>query len=318
MINEPSVVAINSGTNAVLAVGEEAKRMIGRTSGAINAIRPMKNGVIADFTTTRAMLKYFISKAARRAPFSGKPRVIVCVPTNVTEVEMRAVVEAAIAGGSAERSAYILEEPMAAAIGAGLPIAEAQGSMVVDVGGGTTEVAVISMLGIVVSKSLRVAGDDFDQHIVRYARKEHKLAIGERTAEEIKISIGCVFDPDPSITMPVRGRSTVTGLPKTTDISQTEVAVAIAEPVNMIVEVVKQALERTPPELSSDIMSGGIMLTGGGALLDGLDNYIETQIGIPVSVADEPLHCVALGAGIVLENMDALKGVLISSKRLRS
>ena len=201
LINEPSVVAIKSGTNSVMAVGEGAKQMIGRTSGKINAIRPMKNGVIADYTTTRAMLKYFIDKAAKRGPFSGKPRVIVCVPTNVTEVELRAVVEATIAGGSTERSAFIMEEPMAAAIGAGLPVTEAVGSMVVDIGGGTTEVAVISLMSIVVSRTLRVAGDDFDQHIVNFVRNEHKLAIGERTAEEIKMTIGCVFDPDPSVVM---------------------------------------------------------------------------------------------------------------------
>lgn len=317
LINEPTVVAVNSGTRAVLAVGEEAKQMIGRTSGAINAIRPMKKGVIADFTTTRAMLRYFISKATKPGPFFSKPRVIVCVPINITEVELRAVVEATIAGGSAERGAFVMEEPMAAAIGAGLPITEAKGSMVVDIGGGTTEVAVISMMGIVVSYSICVAGDDFDKHIVEYIRNNHNLAIGERTAEEIKMSIGCVFDPDPSIMMPVRGRSVKTGLPRTIDISQPEVAVAIAEPMNLIIESIKNTLERTPPELSSDIMSNGLMLTGGSALLDGLENYIESQLGIPVAVADDPLHCVAVGTGIVLNNLDKLKNVLISSRQLR-
>ncbi len=317
VINEPSVVAVRTDTNQVVAVGEEAKQMIGRTPGAIVAIRPMKDGVIADFSTTQAMLKYFIKKASKKTFFGSKPNVIVCVPSGVTEVEKRAVIEATIAGGAKERGAFLIEEPMAAAIGAGLPIMEPTGSMIVDIGGGTSEVAVISLQGIVTSKSLRVAGDELDEHIVNYVKREYSLAIGERTAEYIKITIGCAYNPESSNKMEVRGRDLITGLPKTIEISAREICIAISEPVNAILDSIKFTLEKTPPELAADVMQSGIMLVGGGALLQGLDKFIEAEVGIPVSIADEPLNCVAVGTGLVLENINVLKDVLISPKKLR-
>ena len=317
IVNEPSVVAVNTHTREVLAVGEEAKQMIGRTPGAIVAIRPMKDGVIADFATTQAMLKYFIRKASRRSMFSSKPRVIVCVPSGVTEVEKRAVIEATVTGGAKERGAYLIEEPMAAAIGAGLPVGEPTGSMIVDIGGGTSEVAVISLGGIVTSKSLRVAGDELDEHIVQYIKKEYSLAIGERTAEEIKITIGCAYNADPHDTFEVRGRDLITGLPKTITINAQEVLYAISEPVNAILDAIKMTLEKTPPELSSDIMEAGITLAGGGALLRGFDQLISSEVGMPVHIANEPLSCVAVGTGLVLDHMNSLKSVLITSSKLR-
>jgi len=315
--NEPSVVAVNTVTHEVLAVGDEAKEMIGRTPGNIVAIRPMKDGVIADFETTQAMLRYFIQRSVKKTIFGARPRVVVCVPSGVTEVEMRAVMEAAMTSGANERSACLIEEPMAAAIGAGLPVSEPTGSMVVDIGGGTSEVAVISLGGIVTSKSLRVAGDELDEHIVAYVKKEFSLAIGDRTAEQIKIRIGCVFNADPDMTMEVRGRDLISGLPKTIVMNSADVLQAIADPVNAIIDAIKMTLEKTPPELSSDIMELGIMLTGGGALLNGLDKLIAYETGIAVHIAEEPLNCVANGTGLVLENITALRNVLITPRKLR-
>ena len=318
VVNEPSVVAVNTATSEVMAVGDAAKEMIGRTPGNIVAIRPMKDGVIADFESTKAMLKYFIQKACPPSIFAPRPRVVLCVPSGVTEVEKRAVEESAIAAGAKARNAFLIEEPMAAAIGAGLPIEDPTGSMVVDIGGGTSEVAVISLGGIVTSKSLRVAGDDLDDYIVNYVKKEHSLAIGDRSAEEIKIAIGCAFEPDTTLTMDIRGRDLVTGLPKTILLSSVEVKRAIDEPVMAIIDAIKFTLEKTPPELASDIMESGIMLTGGGALLTGLDKLISYETGMPVHVADQPLSCVALGTGLVLEHLEALKSVLVTPRKLNA
>lgn len=316
IVNEPSVVAVNTSTHEVLAVGNQAKEMIGRTPGNIVAIRPMKDGVIADFESTKAMLRYFIEKAYTRSFFGSKPRVVVCVPSGVTEVEKRAVVESTIAAGAREKNAFLIEEPMAAAIGAGLPVEEPTGSMVVDIGGGTSEVAVISLGGIVTSKSLRVAGDELDEHIVNYIKKEYSLAIGERTAEEIKINIASVFEPDEKLVMNIRGRDLITGLPKTIELNSLEVQRAIAEPVTSIIDAIKYTLEKTPPELASDIIESGIMLTGGGALLTGLDQLISYETGMPVHIAQEPLNCVAIGTGLVLEHLETLKNVLVSHRKL--
>lgn len=317
IVNEPSVVAINTVTREVLAVGDEAKQMIGRTPGSIVAIRPMKDGVIADFEVTQAMLRYFIDKAYSKSLFSSKPRVVICVPSGVTEVEKRAVIEAAMAAGAKERSAFLVEEPMAAAIGAGLPVDEPTGNMVVDIGGGTSEVAVVSLGGVVTSKSIRVAGDEFDSCIVNYIKKEYNLAIGDRSAENIKITIGCAYLEEKGGTMEIRGRDLITGLPKTITVSSEEILDALSEPVNSIVDAIKFTLEKTPPELASDIMEAGIVLTGGGALLRGLDKLISKETGMPVHVANEPLNCVALGTGMVLENIDKLRSVLISSQKLK-
>jgi rod shape-determining protein MreB len=317
IVNEPSVVAINTRTKKILAVGDEAKQMIGRTPGNIIAIRPMKDGVIADFETTQAMLRYFIEKASPRRFFLSRPRVVVGVPSGVTEVEKRAVVEATIAAGAKERDAFLIEEPMAASIGAGLPVEEPTGSMVVDIGGGTSEVAVISLGGIVTSKSLRVAGDALDEHIVNYIKREFSLAIGDRTAEDIKISIGCVYNPDPQLSKDIRGRDLISGLPKTVTITANQVRDAIAEPISSIVDAIKSTLEKTPPELASDIMESGIILTGGGAMLGGLDELIYSETGMPVSVAPESLNCVALGTGLVLGHIQTLKNVLISPRSLK-
>ncbi len=317
IVNEPSVVAINTMTRQVLAVGDEAKKMIGRTPGSIQAIRPMKDGVIADFEVTQEMLKYFIGKAYNKSLFSSKPRIVICVPSGVTEVEKRAVIEAAMAAGAKEKNAYLIEEPMAAAIGAGLPVGEPSGNMVVDIGGGTSEVAVISLGGIVTSKSIRVAGDVFDSSIVNYIKKEYNLAIGERSAENIKVTIGCAYLGNEQDKMDIRGRDLVTGLPKTITITAKEIQGALEEPVYSMIDAIKSTLEKTPPELASDIMETGIYLTGGGALLQGLDILISEETGMPVHIADEPLNCVALGTGMVLEQIDTLKNVLISSQRLR-
>jgi len=317
IVNEPSVVALNTTTNAVLAVGDEAKQMIGRTPGNIVAIRPMKDGVIADFESTKAMLRYFIKKSLSSSFFNPRPRVIVCVPSGITEVEKRAVIESTIAAGTKESNAFLIEEPMAAAIGAGLPVGEPMGSMVVDIGGGTSEVAVISLGGIVTSKSLRVGGDELDEHIVSYIKKEYSLAIGERTAESVKINIGSVFRPDEHLVMDIRGRDLISGLPKTVTISSLEVQRAIEEPVSSIIDAIKSTLEKTPPELAADVMESGIMLTGGGALLGELDKLITYETGIPVKIADEPLNCVAVGTGLVLENLESLKNVLISPRKGR-
>ncbi|PYG87287.1 rod shape-determining protein MreB [Ruminiclostridium sufflavum DSM 19573] len=314
VVREPSVVAINAKTNEVLAVGEAAKEMIGRTPGSIIAIRPMKDGVIADFDVTQSMIKYFIKKAISSGMFS-KPRVVICVPSGVTEVEKRAVEDATLQAGAKE--AYLIEEPMAAAIGASLPVEEPSGSMVVDIGGGTSEVAVISLGGIVTSKSLRVAGDELDDAIAHYIKKEYSLMIGERSAEQIKVTIGGAFPKTKEEKMEIRGRDLITGLPKNIEITSTEINEALKEPVNSIIDSIKFTLEKTPPELASDIMDKGIMLTGGGALLDGLDKLIMHETGMPVSIAENPLDCVALGTGKVLDEIDTLKKVLISPKRLK-
>jgi rod shape-determining protein MreB len=312
ILREPSVVAVNNNTGQVLAVGLDAKQMIGRTPGNITAIRPLKDGVIADFETTQGMLKYFMRKAVGNNPLT-KPRVVICVPSGVTEVEKRAVVDSAMSAGAKE--AYLIEEPMASAIGAGLPVAEPSGSMVVDIGGGTSEVAVISLGGVVVSRSLRIAGDEFDDAIIHYIKKEYNLMIGERSAEDIKLKIGSAYPSEREETYRVSGRDLVTGLPKELEISDEEIRESLKEPVNSVVESIKYTLEKTPPELASDIMERGIMLTGGGALLKGFDKLISEETGIPVFIAEEPLDCVVLGTGKVLEELDTLSSVLLSSRK---
>jgi rod shape-determining protein MreB len=317
ILNEPSVVAINTDTKKVMAVGDEAKQMIGRTPGSIVAIRPLKDGVIADFETTRSMLRYFIKKARAGAWFSRKPHVVVCVPSGVTEVEKRAIEEATISAGVPARSVGLIEESMAAAIGACLPVSEPTGSMIVDIGGGTSEVAVISLCGIVTSKSLRTGGDELDNNIISFVRREHGLAIGDRTAEDIKINIGCAYNPNPANTMPVRGRDLVSGLPRTVILSEEDALRALAEPVSKIIDAIKQTLEKTPPELAADVMAAGIALAGGGALLRGLAELISIETGIQTIVADEPLNCVAMGTGLVLEHFKQLQGVLITHGKMR-
>jgi len=313
VLREPSVVAIQNDTKTVLAVGEEAKRMIGRTPGNIVAIRPMKDGVIADFDVTQSMLKYFIRKAYPRRTII-QPRVVICVPSGVTEVEKKAVEDAALQAGA--REAYLIEEPMAAAIGAGLPVEEPTGSMVVDIGGGTTEVAIISLGGIVTSRSIRVGGDELDEAIVQYIKKAYNLMIGERTAEEVKITIGSAFPKVQEQKMIIRGRDLVSGLPKTLEITSKEIMDSLREPVSHIVDAIKFTLEKTPPELAADIMEIGIVLTGGGALLDGLDKLVKRETGMPVRIAEEPLDCVVLGTGKAIDAIDTMKRVLIP-KRLR-
>jgi len=312
VMREPSVVAIQRDTGEVLAVGEEAKQMIGRTPGNIVAIRPLKDGVIADFDVTQAMLKYFIKKAMNSNSFI-KPRVVVGVPSGVTEVEKRAVIDATIQAGA--REAYLIEEPMAAAIGAGLPVHEPTGNMVVDIGGGTTEVAVISLGGIVTSRSVRIGGDELDNSIVQYVKRTYNLLIGERTAEEVKIQIGSAIAPKIEETMDVRGRDLVTGLPKTLLIRSSEVQLALSEPISGIVEAVKITLERTPPELASDIMDRGIIMTGGGALLRRLDSLLSRETGMPVYISDDALSCVAGGTGRALESIDFLKKIVMPIKK---
>ena len=315
VLREPSVVAIKSENGEVLAVGEDAKRMIGRTPGNIIAIRPMKDGVIADFDVTQAMLKYFIRKSMNTKSFV-RPRVVVGVPSGVTEVEKRAVIDAAQQAGA--REAYLIEEPMAAAIGAGLPVEEATGSMVVDIGGGTTEIAIISLGGIVTSCSIRIGGDEMDSAIVQYIKRMYNLMIGERTAEEIKIAIGtAIVTPDTDRTMDIRGRDLVSGLPKTLTIHAKEIREALNEPIYKIIDAVKGTLEKTPPELASDVMDHGIMMTGGGALLMNLDKLLSHETGMPVLVSEDALSCVGEGTGRTLENIGLLKSVVMSSKKLR-
>src|SRR5487761_1149293 len=310
VLNEPSVVAINTKTGAIVAVGVEAKRMIGRTPGHILAIRPLKDGVIADFDVTEKMLRYFIQKVHKRRIFA-KPRVVICVPSGITGVEQRAVEEAVIAAGA--RAAYIIEEPMAAAIGAGLPVHEPTGNMIVDIGGGTTEVAVISLGGIVTSQSVRIGGDELDEAIIQFIKKEYSLALGERTAEEIKIALGSACPLEEELHAEIRGRDLITGLPKTIVTTTEEIREAIEEPVSAIVDAVKVTLDKTPPELAADIMEQGIVLTGGGALLHGLDSRLQDETGMPIVVARDPLNCVAIGSGQCLEEFEVLKGVLITS-----
>jgi len=313
VLREPSVVAIQRDTGEVLAVGEEAKQMIGRTPGNIIAIRPLKDGVIADFDVTQAMLKYFIKRSIDTKSFI-RPRVVVGVPSGVTEVEKRAVIDATIQAGA--REAYLIEEPMAAAIGAGLPVHEPTGNMVVDIGGGTTEVAVISLGGIVTSRSIRIGGDEMDEAIVQYIKRTYNLMIGERTAEEVKVTIGAATVPDADESMDIRGRDLVTGLPKTLTIKAREVQQALSEPVAGIIEAVKVTLEKTPPELAADIMDRGIVMTGGGSLLRGLDRLLSKETGMPVHIADDALDCVGAGTGKALESIDLLKRVLMSPKKL--
>lgn len=305
VLREPSVVAFNTQTNKPLAVGEEAKRMIGRTPGNIVAVRPLKDGVIADFDITQTMLRQFIEKTASKSAFTA-PRIIVCFPSGVTEVERRAILEATKQAGA--REVVLMEEPMAAAIGAGLPVDEPTGSMIVDIGGGTTEVAVVSLGGIVVAKSLRIAGDELDQSIVAYIKREYNLMIGERTSENIKMTIGSAFRVEGTEegVMDVKGRDLVTGLPKVIQVTEAQIREALHEPISDIIEAIKTTLEKTPPELAADIMDQGIMLAGGGALLKGLGELITHETHMPVMIADAPLDCVVLGAGKALDNFDKI------------
>ncbi len=308
VLNEPSVVAIEASTKKILAVGEEAHRMLGRTPSNIVAIRPLKEGVIADYEVTESMLRHFIKKALGRSHFFFRPRVMICIPSGATDVEKRAVLEATIQVGASE--AFLIEEPMAAAIGAGVNVAEPRGNMVVDVGGGTTDIAVISLGGIVVSNSLRVAGNKMDEAIVKYVRAKYNLLIGDQTAEEIKKRIGSAM-PMEKKRMEVRGRDLVMRLPKTIEITTDDVVEAIRSEVETIVMGVQGVLEKTPPELAADIIERGIILTGGGALLDGLDRLISERTGVPVMVAEDPLTCVVRGTGKALEELDALRGGVI-------
>jgi rod shape-determining protein MreB and related proteins len=308
VLNEPSVVAVNTKDGRPLAVGAEAKRMIGRTPSHIQAIRPLKDGVIADFEICEKMLRYFIQRVHPRR--FAKPRMVICVPSGITGVERRAVQEAAEYAG-ARKPAYIIEEPMAAAIGAGLPVHEPTGNMVVDIGGGTTEVAVISLGGIVTATSIRVGGDELDEAIINYIKKEYSLALGERTAEEIKMVLGSACPLEEEISAEIRGRDLITGLPKTIITTTEEVREALEEPIAAIVDAVKVTLDKTPPELAADIMEQGIVLTGGGALLTGLDARLSSETGMPIVVADNPLLSVAVGGGQFLEEFDALKDVLL-------
>lgn len=310
VLREPSVVAISTTTKKVLAVGEEARLMIGRTPGSIVAIRPMSDGVIADYTTTQKMLEYLISKVCGRKRMF-KPRVLVCVPSGVTSVEKRAVIQAARSAGSGE--AYPIEEPMAAAIGAGLPISTPGGNMVVDIGGGTTDIAVISLGGIVVARSIRLGGNKMDEVIARHIKNRYNLMVGERTAEEIKIKIGSAYPLETEMTLEVRGRDMVAGLPKTVEVTSEEIRAALSEPVSTIVDRVKSVLEITPPELASDIIERGMMLTGGGALLRGLDKLLAIETNIPIHVAEDPLSCVALGTGRALDEFDEIRDNFILS-----
>jgi rod shape-determining protein MreB len=309
---EPSVVAVqrdSRGSKRVLAVGREAKEMLGRTPGNIQAVRPLRDGVIADFEITEAMLRHFINRAHNRRTLV-KPRIIICVPFGITEVEKRAVKESAEGAGA--REVYLIEEPMAAAIGAGLPITEPSGNMVVDIGGGTTEVAVISLAGIVYSQSVRVGGDKMDEAIVAYMKRKYNLAIGEQTAERIKITIGNAYPLETQVSTEVKGRDMVAGIPKTVVVNSDEIREALSEPINAIVEAVLLALERTPPELAADIVDKGIVLTGGGALLKNLDVLLREETGLPVMVCDDPISAVVLGSGKTLDHMELLKEVTIS------
>lgn len=307
VLQEPSVVAIDTNTNKLLAVGEEARRMLGRTPGNIVAIRPLKDGVISDFEITQRMLKYFIQKTCGKKKIF-RPRVIVGVPSGVTEVEKRAIEEAVLQAGASKP--FVIEEPVAAAIGAGMDITEPSGNMVVDIGGGTTDIAVLSLGGIVVSTSIKVAGDKFDEYIVRYMRKHHNILIGDRTSEELKINVGSAYKRDEEISMDIRGRDLLSGLPKTLTITSEEMREAISEPVASIVEAVHSVLEKTPPELAADISERGIVMTGGGALLYGLDKLINEKTHVPVHIAEEAISCVAYGTGRALENIDLLDNLM--------
>jgi len=314
VVSEPSVVAVKTGAagqRKVLAVGTDAKEMLGRTPGSIVAIRPMKDGVIADFDHTEEMLRYFIRKVHNRKNLV-RPRIVICVPSGITQVEKRAVRESAESAGA--REVYLIEEPMAAAIGAGLPITEASGNMIVDIGGGTTEVAVISLAGVVYAQSVRVGGDKLDEAIVQYMKRKYNMLIGERTAEAVKIGIGNVYVTDEApVVMDIKGRDLVSGIPKTMEVNSDEIREAMSEPINTIVEAVRISLERTPPELAADIVDKGIVLAGGGAYLKNMDILLQKETGLPVVVAEDPLSCVVLGSGAILDQLDLLKQVAISS-----
>ena len=305
VLNEPSVVAINNDTDEILAVGEEARQMLGRTPANIVAVRPLRDGVISDYDITERMLKYFIRKTCGSGRFF-KPKIMVCVPSGVTEVEKRAVREAATQAGG--KDVYLMEEPVAAAIGAGIDISRPDGVMVIDIGGGTTDIAVISLGGIVASTSVKIAGDKFDDAIIKYMRKAHKLYIGERTAEELKLTIGTAFPREETVTKECRGRDLVTGLPKSVDVTSEEMMDALEEPLYAITEAVHNVLERTPPELAADISNSGIVITGGGALLYGIDKRIEERTGIKVIIAEDPKSCVAIGTGKALDELEKLEG----------
>lgn len=305
VLNEPSVVALATSDNKIVAVGSQARNMLGRTPGSITVIRPMRDGVIADYMITEAMLRYFIKRVCGRFGLS-KPEIMICIPAGVTSVEQRAVRDAAEQAG-ARRPAHLIPEPLAAAIGAKIPIASPTGNMIVDIGGGTTEAAVISMYGIVVSQSVRIAGNHIDESIVAHVRRKHNLMIGDRTAEEIKIEIGSALPLPKEVSLQVRGRDQVSGLPKTITVTSTEVTHAISEPLAAIVAAVRSVLEQTPPELASDVIDRGMVLTGGGALLRSLDRHLTQETGVPCHVADQPMNCVAIGAGIALEHLDMIK-----------
>lgn len=311
VLNEPSVVSINNDTDEILAVGEEARQMLGRTPSNIVAIRPLKDGVVSDYDITERMLKYFIRKTCGSGRFF-KPRIMVCVPSGVTEVEKRAVREAAEQAGG--KDVFLMEEPVAAAIGAGIDISRPDGVMVIDIGGGTTDIAVISLGGIVASSSVKMAGDKFDEAIVKYMRKEHKLYIGERTAEELKMTIGTAFPREEVVSRECRGRDLVTGLPKSVEVTSEEIMDALDEPLHEICEAVHNVLERTPPELAADISNSGIVVTGGGALLYGIDKKIEDRTGIKVIIADDPKSCVAVGTGKALNELDSLKNTYLNKR----
>ena len=304
VLREPSVVAVNSDTNEVLAVGKEARRMLGRTPGNIVATRPLKDGVISDYTVTEKMLKHFITKVCGRFIFS--PRIMICIPSKVTEVEKKAVIDAALQAGA--RKVYLIEEPIAAAIGAGIDISKPCGNMIVDIGGGTTDIAVISLGGSVVSSSLKVAGDKFDEYIVKYIKKKHNIMIGERTAEDLKVNIVCVYPRIQDVEMDIRGRGLIDGLPKTITIKSSEIMEALQEPAYQIVDAVHSVLEKTPPELSADISDRGIYMTGGGCLVNGLDKLLAQETGINVMIAEDAISCVALGTGKALDDLDKLDG----------
>jgi rod shape-determining protein MreB and related proteins len=315
VMREPSVVALDRDTNKLLAVGEEARRMLGRTPGNIIAIRPLREGVISDYDITERMLKYFINKVCGGGLRLFKPRIMVCVPSGVTEVERRAVIDASMQAGA--RKTYLIEEPIAAAIGAGIDISKACGSMVVDIGGGTTDIAVMSLGGTVVSTSIKIAGDKLDEAIVRYMRKKHNVMIGERTAEELKINVGTVYPRAQEVSLDIRGRNLVSGLPKTLTVTSTEMMEALEEPVSSIVEAVFDVLERTPPELAADIGDRGIVMTGGGSLVYGLDKLLQERTGINVIIADDAVSCVALGTGEALDNIEIIEKIATDEGRIR-
>lgn len=312
VLNEPSVVAINKDTNEILAVGEEARQMLGRTPGNIVAVRPLRDGVISDYDITERMLKHFIRKTCGAGKFF-KPKIMVCVPSGVTEVEKRAVREATLQAGG--KDVFLMEEPVAAAIGAGLDISKPDGTMVIDIGGGTTDIAVMSMGGIVASSSVKIAGDKFDDAIIKYMRKEHKLYIGERTAEDLKVNIGTAYPREVNISMECRGRDLVTGLPKAVEVSSKEIMEALDESLSSICEAIHRVLERTPPELAADISNTGIVITGGGALLYGIDKRIEQRTGLISIIAENPMDCVAIGTGKALDSMLILENAALNKKK---